>query len=168
MIPFVIIFTLLIGLLWRMGGSDSFGKVFRGIGVPIAMGGLAFISMTSFFPLLYATHIIFIVGVTIGIGYVVLTISYGMNSPLGKLFEFIKNPTLRDVVIRGICGLCWSAVYLPLIAYKGNYWLLLAGIIPTVLIPVVRVSKLDSIGPWVEEFMMGIVYALGMALVVLL
>jgi len=159
-----VIGILLAGILWRMGGSSNYPKAFRGIGIPILFTALTFFKVASYFPMISWLFGSLVVVGTLIITWGVLTVSYGVTSPLGQLFAVISNSKIRDIIIRGICGVCWSLSYAPVILYKGNYWMFLTCLIPAILVPYIRVSSINKWNGWIEEFLMGCALALGLCI----
>ena len=156
--------VILGGIFWRMGGSDSFPKWIRGIGVASVFTLITVKYIFSEFPLISWIAWI-VIPLTWLLTWGLLTISYGINSPIGKLFSFISNQDLRDIAIRGTCAICWSGAYLPSIYYRGNWIRILFCFVPMIFMPLIRVLKIDRFNPHIEEILMGIVYTLGFLLI---
>jgi len=152
------------GILWRMGGSDNFPNWLRRIGVATLFTLIALKNILGGFPFINWIAYIIIPATWI-ITWALLTIGYGETSPIGKLFSFISNQILKDIAIRGTCAICWSGAYLPAIYYRGNWFRILYCLVPIILMPIIRISKVDQLNPHIEEVLMGSVYLLGYILI---
>ena len=156
---------ILSGILWRMGGSSSYPSWVRQIGVATVFTIVTLVSaLTQSFPFIVWWKVLLFAGITWGATYGLLTISYGITSPLGQLFSFIQNTVIRDIVIRGVCAIFWSLTYLIPVVYLWQWWRIVFCLIPIVAIPIIRISGVDQINPWIEEFLIGAIFTAGYCL----
>lgn len=159
------IITILIGaILWRMGGSVWIPSWVRKTGIATLFTVYSLIAIGWGFPFIQVLIGLFILGLIWGITFGVLSFGYGINSIIGQIYSGISNTVLRDILIRGTYGLLISLVYLVPVIYLGTYWKVVLCLVPTILMPVIRISKVDQYNPHIEEVLMGTIYTLGFVL----
>lgn len=140
----LIIKALLIGacaVLYRMGGSDEYPKIFRRIGVPaLIFINAVFISKVNVFLSLSSLFLL----------YGTLSMGYGINS---KLTKWLKNGYLVRGTVGGLCALA----NLPIL--WGNWWLFGFYTIMLVSWMLLNGNGKFKFKAEIEEFAMGLMIA---------
>lgn len=168
MIEILLILMLCIcgGAIWRMGGNANFPTWIRGVGTLILFMIIAFNGYFIFtFPFIIWWKNLFLCGITGGVTWGLLTISYGTTSSIGKLFSFITNRVLRDICIRGLCTIIWSIAYIIPLLFTGQWLKIFYCLVPVILMPIIRISEIKKLNSNIEEILMGMVYTLGYILI---
>lgn len=154
------------GVFWRMGGSKKFPSWIRGVGIASLFMLIALNSyLASAFPFITWWKTLILLGLTGGVTWGLLTISYGITSSIGKLFSSIMNSVLRDICIRGLCVIIWSITYLIPLLFTGQWLKIFYCLVPIILMPIIRVSEIQKLNPHIEEVLMGMAYTLGYILI---
>lgn len=120
------------GILGALGGTDNSSKLFRGLGIPILITGIAFLVLKHWLVLSIMSL------------YAVLTIGYGIpdnwdggdkGSPLGRFFFWTifngnYNPyahLLADIFTRGTIAILSCLTFLSIPLLKSNWIMYILG-----------------------------------------
>lgn len=115
--------SLIAGFLGALGGAESSSKLFRRIGLPLFLAGIAWQELHSWY--IFSIFLMF----------PIFSIGYGLpsgddkGSPLGRFFYILTNGNelYANILTRGLVGALIGITLSPIAVLKHNYILYIIG-----------------------------------------